>query len=237
MQNLTIVPNPVDKGKYIVIIGHRRLAAAKAAGLAEVPCRVIEDMNAKEQMSMMLAENMQRNDLTVIEQAQGFQMMLNLGSTEEEIADQTGFSRSTVHKRLEIAKLDAQILQKEFDDYQISIKELSLLEKIKDPSIRNEVLSRYHGGGLGYEVNRAVEKEKYNEWLSKIKPLLKENGIKEKKGNSYFNPEYDSDYKVIKKFDIDQPAPEEFKFKIPKNDKLFWCSRDYETFYIFKKEA
>ena len=63
---------------YRVVIGHRRLAAAKLAGLAEVPCAVVE-MTEQEQIATMLLENMQRSDLTVYEQAQGFQMMLDLG--------------------------------------------------------------------------------------------------------------------------------------------------------------
>lgn len=60
MQNLTVVPY---ENKFRVIIGHRRLAAAKEAGLKELPC-VISNMNFKEQCATMLAENMQRVDLT-----------------------------------------------------------------------------------------------------------------------------------------------------------------------------
>ncbi len=70
MQNLTVVPfvskvNPKFNGKglYTVIIGHRRCAAAKLAGLAELPCVVVE-MTPEEQVATMLLENMQRVDLT-----------------------------------------------------------------------------------------------------------------------------------------------------------------------------
>lgn len=76
LQNLTVVPRMVTgeiTGKswqdgYTVIIGHRRLAAAKEAGLKEVPC-VIADMTLREQARTMLVENMQRSDLTLYEQA------------------------------------------------------------------------------------------------------------------------------------------------------------------------
>ena len=57
----------------------------------------------------MLEENIQREDLTVWEQAQGFQMMLDLGETEDTIADKTGFSKTTIKHRLNIAKLDQEI--------------------------------------------------------------------------------------------------------------------------------
>lgn len=83
-QNLTVVKggkgSPNADG-YTVIIGHRRLTAAARAGLTKVPCMVV-DMDDKEQLSTMLLENMQRNDLTIWEQAQGFQMMLDLGESE-----------------------------------------------------------------------------------------------------------------------------------------------------------
>ena len=73
MQNLTVVPGVGGEG-YLVVIGNRRLEAARAAGLTELPC-VISDMDEKEQMATMLMENMQRQDLTVYEQAQGFQLL------------------------------------------------------------------------------------------------------------------------------------------------------------------
>ena len=86
LQNLTVVP--AENGMYTVIIGHRRLAAAKQAGLTEVPCAVV-DMDYKTQLSTMLLENMQRSDLTVYEQAQGMQMMFDLGVPVAEIVEKT----------------------------------------------------------------------------------------------------------------------------------------------------
>ena len=69
MQNLTVVPNPDKKDHYLVVIGNRRLTAARKAGLKTMPCSVVE-MTEKEQISTMLLENMQRSDLSVSEQAQ-----------------------------------------------------------------------------------------------------------------------------------------------------------------------
>jgi len=109
MQNLTVVPNPDKKDHYLVVIGNRRLTAARKAGLKTMPCSVVE-MTEKEQISTMLLENMQRSDLSVSEQAQGFQLMLDLGETETTIAEKTGFSRSTVRHRLNLAKLDQETL-------------------------------------------------------------------------------------------------------------------------------
>ena len=85
MQNLTVIPN--NMGRYTVVIGHRRLAAAKLAGLSTVPCAVVYDMDHKTQLSTMLLENMQRSELTYVEQADGFQMMLDLGETVESFSE------------------------------------------------------------------------------------------------------------------------------------------------------
>lgn len=142
MQNLTVIPKEGEPGEYITIIGHRRSAAAKLAGVTEAPCRVIEGMTDKEQMSTMLEENMQRNDLTIWEQAQGFQMMLDLGETEDTIAEKTGFSKKTIRHRLNIAKLDSKtLMEKERQDgYQLSLTDLYELEKIKDVKTRDKIL-------------------------------------------------------------------------------------------------
>lgn len=117
MQNLTVIPGHWDEDKthhdegYTLIIGHRRFAAGKMAGVTMYPCRIVEDMSYKDQVGTMLEENMQRIDLTPLEQAEGFQMMLDLGDTEEQIAEKTGFSRTTVRRRLEIAKLDRDLVK------------------------------------------------------------------------------------------------------------------------------
>lgn len=99
MQNLMVIPGHWDEQKewheegYTLIIGHRRFAAGKLVEIEEFPCKIVTNMDQKEQVGMMLEENMQRNDLTIWEQAQGFQMMLDLGETEEMIAEKTGFSK------------------------------------------------------------------------------------------------------------------------------------------------
>jgi len=57
LQNLTVVPHPDKPLHYRALIGHRRLAAAKQAGLGFVPCVVIENLSLAEQVAIMVAEN------------------------------------------------------------------------------------------------------------------------------------------------------------------------------------
>ncbi len=136
LQNLTVVPR--DGGGYTVIIGHRRLAAARRAGLTELPCAVVF-MTEEEQFRTMMIENMQRSDLTAIEQADGFQYMLDLGESMESITRTTGFSKSTINRRLKLRELDRDKL-KSAEGRGGTIHDYMELMKIEDPAQRNEVL-------------------------------------------------------------------------------------------------
>lgn len=139
LQNLTVVPAPeVSAGVYRVVIGHRRLAAAKKAGLETVPC-VVSYMTYKQQVATMLAENMQRCDLTPIEQAQGIQMMLDLGEDIKGVSDKTGLSETTVRRRVKLMQLDQDALEAA-ESRGGTLADYAELEAIKDPERRNTVL-------------------------------------------------------------------------------------------------
>lgn len=90
--------------QYRVVIGHRRLAAAKQAGLESVPA-IIERMDARREREVMLVENSQRSDLTPIEEADGYQGLLDLGVGVKEMAEKTGRSDRFVRRRLKIARI------------------------------------------------------------------------------------------------------------------------------------
>lgn len=185
LQNLTVVP---EGDKYYVVIGNRRMEAAKAAGLTELPC-VVAEMTAKEQMETMLLENIQRVDLTVKEQADGFQLMMDLGATVEDLSEKTGFAKSTIYHRLQIAKLDPKVLA---ENEQVSMNDLIALEKIKDVQKRNKLLNDYGGSSnFEYFVMRAEREEKTAEFKEKVKKILKDAGIgKSKKYAKSWDPGY-----------------------------------------------
>ena len=143
---------------YTAIIGHRRLAAAKIAGVDIVPC-VISDMDEAQQVRTMLTENMQRSDLTAFEQAQGFQMMLDFGDTVDQISERTGFSSTTVRRRVKLLELDKMKFKKASDNG-ATLMDFMELEKIEDVKLRNEVLGTIGTQNFRYELNRAISKEK-----------------------------------------------------------------------------
>ena len=143
MQNLTVVPDKEEEGKYLVVIGNRRLTAAREAGLETAPCVVVEDMAEKEQITTMLMENMNRKDLTVYEEAEAMQMCFeDFGLKVEEIEGKTGLSKTTINHRLNMAKLDRETLIEKAEDkeFQLSITDLYALEKVKDINTRNRIL-------------------------------------------------------------------------------------------------
>lgn len=163
-QNLTVIPVneavPGEEPKYMVVIGHRRLEAAKRAGLQEVPCAIVRGMSETRQLQTMLLENMQRSDLTVYEQAQGFQQLLDFGMDIEDISQQSGFSKSTIRRRLEIAKLDQNKLKEISSTRQLSLKEFDALARIKNLEARNKAMEKIGTNDFALAVNLAVEKEK-----------------------------------------------------------------------------
>jgi len=188
MQNLTVIPGHYDEDGmnyeqgYTVIIGHRRLAASRAAGLEEVPCRIVYDMDAKQEVATMLEENMQRADLTVYEQAEGFQMVMDLGYTEKDLVTKTGFSESTIKRRLNIAKLDKELLKEKNEDeaFQLSLTDLYKLEQIKSIEKRNEVLSKAKtANDIDWLVRSTVDEEKRKARYSAFEVLFQNAGIKE----------------------------------------------------------
>lgn len=193
MQNLTVVPwvsemtGNTEKGKYTVIIGHRRMAAAKAAGLCELPC-IIKELTPAEQMAMMLAENMQRNSLTPVEQAEGVQMMLDLGETVKEISDKTGFSESTVRRRIKLLELDIERLRAS-EKRGATLEDYEKLFKLEDRKARNSLIDKIGTNNFNMELENAVRAEEFKKKKEKMLEALKSFAEKVKK-----RPENTSSY-------------------------------------------
>ena len=175
LQNLTVVPMNDDWTEFTVIIGHRRLAAAKQAGLTELPCAVVE-MTEKEQLSTMLTENMQRSDLTVYEEAKGCQLLLDLGDTVAEVAEKTGFSESKIRRRVKLCELDEEAF-KESQLRQPTLQDYDRLNQIKDIDTRNKLLKSIGTNNFDNLLYSAVKKQETDEEKEKIEKLCLEHGM------------------------------------------------------------
>jgi ParB family chromosome partitioning protein len=102
-------------GSFTLIAGHRRLAAGKKAKLKTLPCIVRADLaqDPKGQIEMMLVENLQRTDLSAVEEAEAYQLLLTFpGYTQARIAEKTGRAIATVRSRLKLAGLPKSALAK-----------------------------------------------------------------------------------------------------------------------------
>lgn len=226
LQNLTVVP--AENGMYTVIIGHRRLAAAKQAGLAEVPCAVV-DMDYKTQLSTMLLENMQRSDLTVYEQAQGMQMMFDLGVPVAEIVEKTGFAETTVRKRLKIATLPTEQMQQAVERGG-KLEDYVQIADIKDAEERRELLKVVGTREFEFSLTCAKKRQIEAEKTPLVKAELKSIGAKAVK-----NQIYSTAYERVEVCAITDWK--EGTFKKPKNkEELFW-EISYGTAYLMRKKA
>lgn len=178
MQNLTVVPDWDDDG-YKILIGHRRFAASE--GIIDLlPCVIVPDLSPREQVGIMLAENMQRSDLTFIEQAHGFQLMMDLGDTVENISKKTGFSKQTIKHRLEIGKLDKRAIEEAQKNFQLSISDFIKLEKVKDLEERNRILEESQNSeDLKSEIDWYLREQRCEENKKKYVELFNELGWKE----------------------------------------------------------
>ena len=175
-------------------------SAAKLAGIESAPCRIVTGLTKNEQISMMLEENMQRNDLTIYEQAESFQLMLDLGDTVESLSEKTGFAKSTIYHRLNLAKLDHDVIKEKENDesFQMSLKDMYELEKIDDVKERNRILSKAtSSSNLKYEVERTVKERERKKVKEEILSKVKELGIPESTENIQWNY---SEYEKMQEF-------------------------------------
>ncbi|MCL2492527.1 MAG: ParB/RepB/Spo0J family partition protein [Clostridiales bacterium] len=207
LQNLTVVPL-AGTGIYRIVIGHRRLAAAKLAGLETVPCAIVE-MDPKEQLGTMLLENLARADLTIPEQAAGFQMMIDLGATIPEIVEKTGFSESTVRHRLKIAELPRDAVEKGIAKG-ATIGDYIKLEKLTDPENKKFVLDYIGSPNFDYWCNERIRKEAAERNAPRIRAFLENQGIlpfpKNEEAWKYTRLEHHID--IDDDFDAEQEADE-----------------------------
>lgn len=135
LQPLVVVPGPTarDRGvKCLLIAGHRRKAAAVLAGLEAVPVIVRQDLTTRaDQVAAMLTENLQRTDLTVMEEAFAYSQLELLGVKPAAIAKATGRSRSTIESRMSLTRLP-EPMRGHIDDHQLSIEEALFVAKYAD---------------------------------------------------------------------------------------------------------
>ena len=109
LQPILVRPMPDEEGTYEIIAGERRWRAAKQAELAEVPV-IVREMSDAKALGIALIENLQREDLSPVEEAEGYERLkVELSYTQEQIAEVIGKSRSHIANILRITGLPASV--------------------------------------------------------------------------------------------------------------------------------
>ena len=139
LQPLVVRP----KGKnYQLVIGERRLRAAKLAGLERVPAKVLPDLDDHRMLELALVENLQREDLNAIEVAQGLNELIDhFQLTQEQVAEKVGKQRVTVTNLLRLLKLPQEI-QAGVRSGELSMGHARALLAVENPTLQSTLYRR-----------------------------------------------------------------------------------------------
>lgn len=144
--------------RYEIITGERRWRAARIAGLREVPV-VVKEYSAQEIFEIALIENIQREDLNPIEEAQAYQRLIqDYGLKQDEAAEKVGKSRVAVTNSMRLLKLDARVQQMVIDEMLTGGHARALLP-IEDPELQYNTAVRVFDEKLSVrETERLVKR-------------------------------------------------------------------------------
>ena len=166
----------VDDG-YELVAGERRLRAVTSLGMEKVACIVQQDIEDESSAMMALIENLQREDLHYLEEAQCYQKLLETyGLTQEELANRLGKSQSSIANKLRLLKLSDEV-KAAMTEKRLSERHARALLKLTDDKQRLDAVERIAEKGLSVkETERMVEKtlnKAYDEKQAGAKPRPK----------------------------------------------------------------
>jgi len=166
----------ISANMYELVAGERRLRAAAMAGLTTVPC-IIVDVDDNDSAVLALIENLQRENLNYLEEAEGYSNLINEhGFTQEELASKIGKSQSTIANKIRLLKLPP-LVKKILMDNNLTERHARALLKLHDEQLQLKVLKKVCEKGLNVKkteelVEKAIEKytmQKENEKKNNVK--------------------------------------------------------------------
>lgn len=211
---------------YYIVVGERRFRASQLAGLNEIPA-IIKELSDSDMMELAIIENLQREDLNAIEEAESYQRLMNdLGLTQQKVAERLGKSRPYIANMLRLLNLPKDIsnqvkegaLSSAHGRTLLSIKDVTMMKKISQQAIHENWSVRY----LEQVVNELQDggQSKKSKATTQIKPKFiqkQERRLKEKFGSKVDI----STSKNIGKITFEFKTEEEFKRLIQKlNDEI-----------------
>jgi len=158
---------------YETVAGERRLKAAKEIGLKKIPA-IIKSINNEKSLEIALVENIQREDLNPVEQANAFKRLIDeFKLTQQELAEATGKSRALVTNTIRLLKLNPDI-QKNISEGKISFGHAKLLLSIEDEEVQKAVCDRIIANDLSVrDTERLIKNiEKVQKKQFKVKNII-----------------------------------------------------------------
>jgi ParB family chromosome partitioning protein len=181
IEPLIVAPHPEVKDEFTVIAGHRRLAAARSARISTAPCIINTGLKTEaQQVEAMLVENLQRVDISPVEEARAYQYLIDLdGYDVARLAKSTGRSQRTVKERLKLGKLSEGQAESLHDGALTLERALVLVEFQDDPTAVNQlecIPARDHSTWQ-VQVKRLQKERDWKAGLPKLRKELEAGGI------------------------------------------------------------
>ena len=150
-----IIVRPIAHGTYEVVAGERRLKASQALGIQEIPS-IIKTISDKEALEYSLVENIQRENLNPMEEAKGYERLLDeFGYTQEDIASAVGKDRATIANTLRLLALPDEI-RRGLSENAITAGHAKALLSIEDRARQLDLFRQAAGGKLSVRQTEAI---------------------------------------------------------------------------------
>jgi ParB family chromosome partitioning protein len=164
-----IVVEKSPSGGYLIVAGERRYRAAALAGLTEVPV-LVRSFTPQKRLEIALIENVQREDLNPVEEAEAYRSLMSLGGrSQEEVADVVGKSRSAVANSIRILKLPEPMLSALREGALTSGHAKALLS-VTDPGRRDMLFARIIAEGISVRETEASAADINNPRMPAARP-------------------------------------------------------------------
>lgn len=145
--------------RYSIVAGERRFRASKLAGLNSVPC-IVKDLSDEQIYKLSLIENIQREDLNPIDEAEAYQRLIEkFNYTQEQLAEGLGKSRSSIANSLRLNKLSEAVKQS-IRDSKISLGHAKVLAGLDSKELQEKLCRRVINENLSVRELEAVIKQK-----------------------------------------------------------------------------
>ena len=218
-----VLLNKDKNGKYLLIAGERRFRASQLAGIETIPA-IVKVMDEKETSLIALVENVQRENLNFIEEAQAYKKLMDeFNLTQVEIAEKVGKQQSTISNKIRILSLPEDV-QEAITENNLTERHARALLKLNEEEDRRNVLKRVVKNNLNvkqteklieevlegrmeqHRKERTVGYISYKIYVNTIKKAFSQ--IKEVEKNATISQTDQGDYMEV-------------KITIPKNDRCF----------------